>query len=88
MRDDIFVADVACNQFRPVRKVFRPFAVAVDLLDQAVEHAHLASAPKKLIRDRASNEAGTARYQNSFWQFSRLLCFVSSTSLSKTNSLR
>jgi hypothetical protein len=55
------VADVACYELGLAWKVLGTIAVAVDLLDQAVEHAHLISAAKKLTCDGAPDKPGTPR---------------------------
>ena len=60
MRDDVLVADVADDQLGIGGKVFGPLAVAVDLLDQAVEHADPVAAAKKLTRDRAPDKSCAA----------------------------
>jgi hypothetical protein len=44
MRDDVLVADVPDDQLRLIGKVFWSLAIAVNLLDQAVEYAHLGAA--------------------------------------------
>ena len=46
---DVLVANVADDQLRAVGKVFRAFAVAVNLLDQAVENPYAVAAAKKLF---------------------------------------
>jgi hypothetical protein len=45
-----------------LRQVLGPLAVAVDLLDQAVERPNLVPAAKKLPGDRTPDEAGAACY--------------------------
>ena len=62
--DDVLVADVADDQLGIVGKVFRPLAVAVDLLDQAVEDADPVAARKKLSRDGAADESCAAGDQD------------------------
>ena len=54
------VADVADDQLGVIGQVFGPLAVAVDLLDQAVEHAHLIAATKKFTGDGAADESSAA----------------------------
>ena len=49
--DNVLVADVADDQLGFIGKVVRLFAIAVDLLDQAIEHSDPIAAPKKLTRD-------------------------------------
>jgi hypothetical protein len=61
MGNDVAVADVADDQLGFIGKVLGPFAVAVDLLDQTVEHANPVAAPKKLPGDLAADEPCAAR---------------------------
>jgi hypothetical protein len=60
-RDDVLVADVANNELRIFGQVFGPLKVAVHLLDQAIEHPHLVSPPKKLACYGAADKSGTSR---------------------------
>ena len=62
-RDDVLVADVADDQLGVVGKSSRPFAVAVHLLDQAVEHADSLPRSKKLTCDRAADKSCAACHQ-------------------------
>ena len=48
-RDDVLVADVADDQLGVVGQVLGPLAVAVNLLDQAVEDADLVAARKQAL---------------------------------------
>src|SRR4051794_37045323 len=57
--DDILVADVADDQFGTAREVFGTVPVAVNLLDQAVEHPNLTAAAKKLVGDRAADKSSS-----------------------------
>jgi hypothetical protein len=66
--DDVFVANIADDQFGIVGEIVGPLAIAVDLLDQAVEHADLVAAPEQLLRNRPSNKASAARYEDCFPQ--------------------
>ena len=59
-RDDVFVADVADDQLCLIRKVFGAIAIAVNLLDQAVEHPHVVAAAKKLPRNCAADKTCAA----------------------------
>jgi hypothetical protein len=60
MRNDVLVADVADDQFGLVGQVLGSLAIAVDLLDQAIEYANLVASAKKLLANRTANEACTA----------------------------
>ena len=60
MGDHILVAYVADHQFGVVRKVVGSLTIAVNLLDQAVEHPDTIAAPKKLTRNCAANKPRAA----------------------------
>jgi hypothetical protein len=61
-RDNVPVADIADDQLGVFGKIIWPLAIAVDLLDQAVEHADLVAAPKKFAGNGSADEAGSAGY--------------------------
>jgi hypothetical protein len=67
-RDDVFVADVAADKLDFFRKALGLLAVAVDLLDQAVENTDLVSSLEQFRADGATNESGASGYQHSFCQ--------------------
>jgi hypothetical protein len=74
--DGVAVADVGADQLDIVGKILGPFAVPVDLLDQAVEDAHLMAAALKFPSDGTSDEAGAAGDENPFGQVNPRLIYV------------
>jgi hypothetical protein len=58
MSDHVLVADVADDQLDLAGQVFGPLAVAVYLLDQAVERSNLMATAKKLAADCAADKSG------------------------------
>ena len=56
----VAVADIGADELDIVLQTLRSFAVAMDLLDHAVEEPHLVTAAQKFPRHGASDETGPA----------------------------
>src|SRR5947209_9007868 len=66
--DHVLVADIAADQLGVVGEIVGTLAIAVDLLDQAVEHSHLIAAAKQFLANGPADESGAAGDEHSFTQ--------------------
>jgi hypothetical protein len=66
--DGVAVANVGADQFHLLRKILRPLAIPMDLLDQAIEHSNLMPPAQQFPANGTPDEAGAAGDQNLFWQ--------------------
>jgi hypothetical protein len=67
--DGVAIADIGANQLDIGIEIVGSFAVAVDLLDEAVEDSNLMASVLKLPGNRAADEPGPAGNENAFRQF-------------------
>jgi hypothetical protein len=68
--DNRWIADIPTQELRLRGKTFGVLAVAVDLLDQTIEHPHLIAALKKLFSNGAADEPCATGHQYCLWQSS------------------
>jgi hypothetical protein len=63
---NVAIANIAANEFGLARKIGRSFAIAMDLLDEAVENPHPMATSEQSAGDRATDETGTTCDEDEF----------------------
>jgi len=75
-RHRIAVANVRFDEFHGIVQQRRTLDMAVDLRDQAVEHADPVAATKQFLADEAADEAGAAGDQDSLAHAGRSMMLI------------